>query len=115
MKDVGRTWSLGGVYIAVEKDSLDKPKLRYSEHAVLDSVHTVVMLYGKELDYREIVGVLRTDLATLQALVGNGWVALNSDQGFEGNYFIDKLSIDTLNDTKSVTPVYRVTINMRKQ
>lgn len=115
MKNVGETWSLAGVNIAVEKDSMDIPKLRYTEHAVLDSTQTVIMLWGSGLENRKITGVLWSDLDIIQTYVGSGWVALVSDQGSEGNYFIESLDVQNLYDARADVPVYRITVDMRKQ
>jgi hypothetical protein len=115
MKEVGKTWSLAGVPLIVEADSMNKPNLRYSEHAVLDSVETVIMLYGKSHHTREISGVLWSGLASIKNFVGSGWVAFISDQGDEGNYFINDLGVETLHDVKRDVPVYRITVSMRRQ
>lgn len=115
MKDVGKTWSLGGVYFICEEDSMNKPNLRYSEHAVLDSNETVIMLFGKEHDTRTVSGVLWSGIDALQDLVGSGWIIFNSDQGFEGLFHIQTLDIDTQKDIKRNVPVYRITADLRKQ
>lgn len=114
MIDVGKTWNIGGVYFICEKDSMLKPNLRYSEHHVLDSLHTVFMTYGKDNDTREVSGVLWSGLPIIQASIGSGWVVFNSDQGFEGNYFLSSLNIETLFDRSRDVPVYRITVSMRE-
>lgn len=116
MREIGRTWSLAGIYLAVTKDSLDYHEHRYVKHAVLDTLYTDLQWFGSGEIMRDVRGVLLTnEHDTLVGYIGSGYHAFVSDQGAEGNYFLASMSATRLTATNYDTPVYRVTVKLKKE
>ena len=109
-------WSLGGVKIAVEKDSGDTVTPRLDEINPLGSALTTYLHYaGTEAKKRSITGVLFENYeSAFIALIDGTAKALVSDQGAEGNYVILSLKPERVQDTKRDLPVTRVDIDLMK-
>lgn len=115
MREIGHTWSYGGIKIAVEHDSLDYPRYRFVEHSVLDTLYTDIQRLGSGETLRDIRGVVFDGHDQLLDFVGSGYYTFVSDQGTEGDYFLATFRSDRLVATNYDTPVYRVTMIMRKE
>ena len=114
MKEIGRTWSYGGVNIAVESDTLDAPKYRFVEHNVLDTLYTDLQRLGSGEILRDVRGVVFSGFPQLLTFVGSGYYTFISDQGTEGDYFLSRFQSNRLVATNYDTPVYRVTMMLKK-
>lgn len=113
--EIGRTWSFGGIKIAVEDDSLDYHKYRFVKQSVLDTTYTDLQRIGSGEIFRNVRGVLFTGYSQLVNLVGSGYHTFISDQGTEGDYFLSSFDTNRLVATNYDTPVYRVTMTLRKE
>ena len=115
MTDIGRTWSYGGIRIAVEHDTLDYPKYRFVEHNVLDTLYTDIQKIGSGEILRSVRGVIFSGYDQLLVFVGSGYHTLVSDQGIEDDYFLAGFQSSRLVATNYDTPVYRITITLKKE
>jgi len=123
MKDVGKTWSIGGIPLVVEKDSEDYIKPRIAEIGPLDAVYNYVHFGGTEALKRDITATLFSGYKHYNGgigfydMVGSGYRALISDQGAEGNYIITEARTEVLQDIHRSPParVYRINMKMIKE
>ena len=115
MKEVGRTWHLGDIYIAVEADTTLYPKLRLGIVDILDSNELLMHTGGSEILSRRLDGVIFSDLDALLYMTGSGYWPLVSDQGAEGNYRITDLNSERLQALNYSEPVYRVHITLKAE
>lgn len=117
MTDIGKTWSFGGISIAVEDDSLDYHEHRFSKQSVLDTLYTDLQRFGSGEIFRNIRGVIFSGYSNLLILAYSGYHTLLSDQipSTEGDYFISAFSASRLVATNYDNPVYRVTVTLRKE
>lgn len=115
MTDIGNVWSIGGISIVVEKDSLDYPKLRVGLIDILDCSGAHVHYAGTEAYYRNVGFVLFDEFDTAIApIIGSGSYEFVSDQGAEGNYTIVSATPTRLQALNYASPVYRVAANFRR-
>lgn len=94
-------WSLGGIAMSVEKDSSDIPVVRMGELGPLDSSKTILHYGGTESYGRELTAVMwnySSYVNTLMPLVGSGYHTLVSDDGAQGDYFIQSCKPERLQD-----------------
>lgn len=116
MIEIGKTWSLGGIKIAVTDDSLDYPKNRFVKHAVLDTLYTDIQWFGSGETLRDVRGVLLEDqYNNLVGLVGSGYHTFVSDQGTEGDYFVSSITSERIMAVNHDIPVYKITVKLRKE
>jgi hypothetical protein len=123
MKDIGKTWSLGGIPLVVEKDSEDYIKPRIAELGPLDATYNYIHFGGTEALKRDLTTVLFTGYKSypgtsegLYGLIGSGYHELVSDQGTEGNYWITEAKTDRLQDIHRNTGAnYRITMKLIKE
>ena len=117
MKEGGRTWKIGDLYIAVTEDSEDYTKARMGELGVLDALVTVPHFMGTEALYRDLDAYIMSgyDPVLLGMIQTSGYYTLTSDQGEEGNYYIvacDPTRKEALNKRNEV---YFVKLELRKE
>lgn len=114
MREIGRTWSLGGIKIAVEDDSLDYHKYRFVQHNVLDTQYTDVQRIGSGEIFRNVRGIVFTGYNQLTEFAGSGYHMFVSDQGTEGDYFLSDLQGRRLVAANYEMPIYRITMTLRR-
>lgn len=117
MKEVGKTWSLGGIKLAVEEDSMDYTAIRMGHLGPLDRNETVLHYGGTEAYARDLTAILFSGYEdNFLPLIGSGYHTLISDQGDEGSYFITGCKprrLQALN--KPAAAVYRLQLDLRKE
>lgn len=109
-------WSLGGISMSVEKDSSDTPIMRMGELGPLDSSKTILHYGGTESYDRELTAVMWNYsgyVNTFMPLIGSGYHALVSDDGAQGDYFIQSCKPERLNDFISCSGNSPVRINIQ--
>jgi hypothetical protein len=112
-------WSFAGIDIIVDSDA-GKPQVKMSEHFVLDGTESVFHYFGYGSDTRTIGGHIMDnpsssaleDLADYCKLGTAG--ALVSDQGSEGNWFIESFEYSRVRDISRTKPVWKFTMNLKK-
>lgn len=115
MREVGKTWSLGGISIAVEEDSLEYPALRISKHAILDTNETLLMYIASGWILRDVQAVIFSGYTTgIVPLIGSGYHTLISDQGTEDDYFITNCRPQRLQALNKPNPVYRINVTLKR-
>ena len=116
MREINETWTLGGVTIAVENDSLDYPIIRMGRLEPLEHNYSIGHYGGTESAARDIRFIILSGYDdNLIPLVGSGYHALVSDQGAEGNYFITSVRGERLQALNQLSPTFRVTAALKKE
>ena len=117
MKEVGRTWKIGDLYIVVTKDSEDYTKTRMGELGVLDALVTVPHFMGTESFYRNLDAYIMSgyDSILLGMIETSGYYTLVSDQGGEGNYYIIACNPTRKEAINKQNEVYFVKLELRKE
>lgn len=117
MKEVGKTWNIGGLYMTVEKDSEDYTKVRIGKLGVLDTLYTELHFAGTEALYRDLdVYLISGYDPTLLAMMESGsYYSLTSDQGDEGNYYIVSCNPTRKEALNKQTVVHHVKLELRKE
>ena len=115
MSEINETWTLDGISITVEEDSLDYPAVRMGVLNPLEYNYSIGHYGGTESAYRDIRFTIFSGYdEQLVPLVGSGYYPLVSDQGVEGNYFITTVRAERLQALNRLSPAFRVTANLRK-
>lgn len=117
MKEVGKTWSIGDLLIAVTDDSEDYTKTRIGQLGVLDTLYTEQHSMGTEAYYRDLsVYVLSGYETTLLPLIeAGGYNTLISDQGDEGDYHIVSCNPTHKQALNKPYQVYEAKLELRKE
>jgi len=123
MKNIGKTWSLGGIPLIVEKDSEDYIKPRMAELGPLDTTYNYLHFSGTEALKRDLTAILFSGYKQhhstpfgLYGMIGSGYNSLVSDQEVEGNYIITEASIEHLQDIhRNTGKIYRVNMKLIKE
>ena len=107
-------WTLGGMAIAVDKDS-SNIEAKFSEIEILNANTTVIQTAGSKGERRTISGqVSGGSIATLKGYK-NMVKELVSDQGSQGNYYIGRIREDRVQDVSTTTQTSRLTFELIKQ
>jgi len=109
------TWSLGGVSIVVEEDSLDYPTIMTGKQSAFDFDYTLLYHGGLSSMNRQLRAVIFSGFeGQFLPLVGSGYHTLISDQGTEGSFFITECKPERLSTVNYTTPVYRLALSLVK-
>lgn len=116
MREINETWTLGGVTITVENDSLDYPIVRMGRLEPLEHNYSIGHYGGTESAARDIKFTILSGYDNnFIPLVGSGYHALVSDQGAEGNYFIASVRGERVQALNKLSPVFKVTASLKKE
>ncbi len=117
MKDVGKTWKIGNLLIAVTEDSEDYIKVRMGQLSVLDTLYTEKHSLGTEAYQRDLTAYVLSGYETtlLPMIQAGGYNTLISDQGNEGDYYIVTCSPVHKQALNKSSQVYKVKIELRKE
>ena len=116
MREINETWTLGGLSIAVQDDSLDYPIVRMGRLEPLEHNYSIGHYGGTESAARDIKFTIFSGYDdNLIPLVGSGYHALVSDQGEEGDYFIVSIRGERLQALNKLSSVFKVTASLKKE
>lgn len=117
MKEVGKTWQLGDLLLAVTKDSEDYVKPRIGQLAVLDTLYTEQHSMGTESRHRDLTAYILSgyENGLLPMIEAGGYNTLISDQGNEGEYYIAACNPTHKQALNKPTQVYGVKLELRKE
>jgi len=110
-------WSFSGVDIIIDGDA-GKPQVKMSEHFILDGTESIFHYFGYGSDTRTLTGHILDTPTNLDLLKGycrtGASGVLISDQGVEGNYFIESIEYNRVRDISRTTPVWKFTMNLKQ-
>ena len=117
MKDIGKTWQLGDLLLAVTKDSEDYLKPRIGQLAVLDTLYTEQHNMGTESQHRDLTAYILSgyENGLLPMIETGGYNTLLSDQGDEGEYYLVTCKPIHKQALNKPTQVYKVKMELRKE
>lgn len=117
MREVGKTWKLDQLYMAVVGDSEDYTKVRMGKLGVLDTLYTVPHYMGTEALYRDLEVYILSgyDPILLGLIQTGGYYTLTSDQGDEGDYYIVSCAPTHKQALNKDTAVYHARLELRKE
>lgn len=116
MREVNETWTLGGLSITVQDDSLDYPIVRMGRLGPLEHNYSIGHYGGTESMARDIRFTIFSGYDdNLIPLVGSGYHTLVSDQGAEGDYFIVSVRGERLQALNKLSSVFKVTATLKKE
>ena len=117
MKEVGKTWSIGDLPLAVTADSEDYTKARIGQLGVLDTPYTTKHNMGTESQHRNLTAHILSGYETtlLPMIEIGGYNTLTSDQGNEGDYHIVTCNPVHKQALNKPFQVYEVKMELRKE
>ena len=117
MKEVGKTWQLGDLLMAVTKDSEDYYKPRIGQLAVLDTLYTEQHAMGTESQHRDLTAYILSgyENGLLPMIEAGGYNTLISDQGEEGEYYLVACTPTHKQALNKPYQVYETKLELRKE